>query len=469
MGTDEFIKEFKGAKISGVACLGGGPVGTCTMATMASRMPDVQFTVFDDNPTVVCGCQSGPLPFFEPGLEELLEKVRGKNLSFTSSLEQAVSKSQVIFVSINTPLKTSGTGGGRAPDLSGWDKMARRISKASNGACKILVECSPLPVTTGETMRKVLAACGHPGTFEVLCLPSFHRGGNAIEDLSNTETKVLLGSQDTPAGNVARETISELIRPWISGERIVHSNVWSAEISKLAQNAFIAQRISSVNAVSMLCEKTGADLDEVMRVIGSDSRLGPGYLKSCAGMGGPVMLNNLKMLIYLCESLHLPDVAEYWTEVLRLNEYQSKRFCDNIVNTMVTAKGKKIAILGFAYKAGSSDVRESQAIAICKSLLAEQCHLAIVDPQVSLETMMTSLDMSNPLMVERCSNAMDALKGASACVLVTDWDEFKTLDWKAAAAIMEKPPYFFDSRDFVSVDHMKSLGFDVYSIGRARD
>mmetsp|Transcript_30502 Transcript_30502/g.76714 ORF Transcript_30502/g.76714 Transcript_30502/m.76714 type:complete len:470 (-) Transcript_30502:217-1626(-) len=469
MGTDEFIKEFKGAKISRVACLGAGAVGTCTVATMASRMPDVQFTVFDDNPTVVCGCQSGPLPFFEPGLEDLLDRLRGKNLSFTSSLEQAVSGAQVIFVSINTPLKTSGTGRGKAPDLSGWDNMARRVSKASNGVCKILVECSPLPIWTGETMRKVLAACGHPGTFEVLCLPSFHRGGNAIQDLSNAETKVLLGSLDTPAGQVARDSITGLLQPWISGDRIVHSNVWSAELSKLAQNAFIAQRISSVNAVSMLCEKTGADLNEVMKVIGTDSRLGPGYLKACAGMGGPVLLHNLKMLIYLCESLHLNDVAEYWSEVLRLNEYQSKRFCDNIVNTMVTVKGKKIAVLGFAYKAGSSDVRESQSIAICKSLLSEGCHLAIVDPQVSLETMLSTLETPNPLLVEKCDKAMDALKGASACVLVTDWDEFQTLDWKAVVDIMDKPPYFFDSRDFVNVDAMKSLGFETYSIGHVRD
>mmetsp|Transcript_10470 Transcript_10470/g.20607 ORF Transcript_10470/g.20607 Transcript_10470/m.20607 type:complete len:467 (+) Transcript_10470:229-1629(+) len=464
-----FNAAFKGTKISHVACLGAGSVGTCTMASMAGHMPDVQFTVFDDNPTVVCGCQAGPLPFFEPGLEELLGKVRGKNLSFTSSLEQAVTSAQVIFVSINTPLKTSGMGVGKAPDLSGWDNMARRISKASNGVCKIIVECSPLPIQTGETMRKVLQATGAPAHYEVMCFPSFHRGGNAIQDLASKDTKVLLGSKDTPEGQVARDAVTGLLQPWISADRIVHSNVWSAELSKLAQNAFIAQRISSVNAVSMLCEKTGADLNEVMKVIGTDTRLGPGYLKACAGMGGPTLLQNLKMLIYLCESMHLQEIADYWTMVLKLNEHQSSRFCDNIVSTMGSVKGKKIAVLGFAYKAGSSDVRESQAIAICKSLLAEGCRLSIVDPQVSLETMLVNLESANPLLLEKCESAMDALKGANGCVVVTDWDEFRSIDWKVAAKVMEKPPFFFDSRDMVDVAAMKGLGFEMFSIGHVRD
>mmetsp|Transcript_18574 Transcript_18574/g.45638 ORF Transcript_18574/g.45638 Transcript_18574/m.45638 type:complete len:478 (-) Transcript_18574:281-1714(-) len=467
VATEAFAEYFAAREIETVGCIGAGNVGTCTMAMMAKNIPKVKFTVCDDNPSVVCGCQSGPLPFYEPGLEELLASLRNKNLSFTSSLEDVVASSQVIFVCINTPLKSSGSGAGKAPDLSGWDNIARRIGKASKGDCKIIVECSTIPVATGETMRKVLHAIGDAAKYEVLCFPSFYRGGMALQDLGSTQ-KVLLGSLDTKTGIIASQTITKLLNPWISPDRIVQSNIWSAELSKLAQNAFIAQRISSVNAVSALCEKTGADLKEVMDTVGSDSRIGAGYLKSCAGMGGPTLLQNLKMLVYLCEHMQLAEVAEYWKEILKLNEFQSRRFCDNIVDTMVTVKNKKIAILGFAYKPDTSDTRESPAIPICNSLISEGCRVSICDPQVSMEAIFECLKNPSPMLVSKSANVMEALTGASAAVLVTDWDDFKHLDMSEVIRVMEKPSFLFDSRS--AWDHVEcaGLGFEFYAIGRSR-
>uniref|UniRef100_A0A7S0NF08 UDP-glucose 6-dehydrogenase n=1 Tax=Hanusia phi TaxID=3032 RepID=A0A7S0NF08_9CRYP len=464
--TDEFAKLFHEKPIKRVGCLGAGHVGVSMIAVMAKKMPDVQFMIFDDNPAVVCACQSGQLPFYEPGMQDLIDSLRGKNLHFTSSIQSTVQSSQVIFVCINTPLKTSGVGSGRAADLSGWENMARRIAENSQGECKIVVECSTIPVTTGETMRKVLHAVGDAAKYEVLCFPSFYRGGTALVDLESP-TRVLLGAHDTPAGVIASEAITKLLSNWIPRERIVHSNLWSAELSKLAQNAMKAQRISSTNAVSALCERTGADLTEVMRVVGSDSRIGAGYLRSCPGIGGPTLLSNLAMLVYLCESLQLAETAEYWRMVMKMNEYQKKRFCDNIVNTMVNIKNKKIAILGFAYKSDTSDARESPAIEICKTLLDEGGKLAIYDPQVSVEVIANNLNGYHPLQITHARSAEDAIKDAHAAIFVTEWPEFSKIDMRLACASMAKPPFLFDSRGLFDVEEMERLGFQVYRIGKS--
>eukprot|EP00802_Teleaulax_amphioxeia_P005699 Tamp_05703.p1 GENE.Tamp_05703~~Tamp_05703.p1 ORF type:complete len:483 (+),score=141.99 Tamp_05703:63-1511(+) len=463
--TDEFAQRFHGTPLTRVMCIGAGAVGTSTMATMAQHMPDVQFTVFDDDPAVICGCQSGTLHFYEPGIRELVTSLRGKNLAFSPAFDDCVQSAQVIFVCINTPLKTSGIGSGRAADLSGWEAMARRIAEASRGECKIVVECSTIPVTTGETMRKVLHAVGDAAKYEVLCFPSFYRGGQAIKDLEVPQ-RVLLGCQDTPSALIAQEAVTQLLSRWIPRENIVHSNLWSAELSKLAQNAMKAQRISSANAVSALCERTGADLDEVMSVVGSDSRIGAGYLKACPGMGGPTLMTNLSMLVYICESMKLHDVAEYWQHVLSMNTYQQQRFTNNIVHTMVNVKGKKIALMGFAYKPNTSDCRQSPAIDIAKAMIAEGAHLAVFDPQVQAEVVIDALGNVPTLQVTICKNAMEAVEGADAMVLVTDWECFGTLDMQHVYKVMHKPAFVFDSRGTFDNAELTKIGFISYRIGK---
>ena len=465
--TNEFAQRFHDTPVTRVMCIGAGPVGTSTMAIMARHMPDVQITVFDDDPAVICGCQTGAPHFYEPGIQELVASLRGKNLAFSPAFDESVQAAQVIFVCINTPLKKSGIGSGRAADLSGWEAMARRIASASRGECKIVVECSTIPVATGETMRKVLHAVGDAAKYEVLCFPSFYRGGQAIKDLE-VPHRVLLGCQDTPSALIAQEAVTKLLSRWIPRENIVHSNLWSAELSKLAQNAMKAQRISSANAVSALCERTGADLDEVMSVVGTDSRIGPGYLKACPGMGGPTLMTNLSMLVYICETMKLHDVAEYWQHVLTMNEYQQQRFCNNIVHTMVNVKGKKIALMGFAYKPNTSDCRQSPAIDIAKAMIAEGARLAVFDPQVRPEVIIGALGGDIPsLQVTICKSAMEALEGADAMVLVTDWECFSTLDMSHVYTVMNKPAFVFDSRGTFDNSALKKIGFISYRIGKA--
>ena len=464
--THEFAKAFHNVLITNVMCVGAGVVGTSTMAIMAKQMPDVSFTIFDDNPAVICSCQAGTLHFYEPGIRELVESCHNKNLRFSPAFADCVRQAQVIFVCINTPPKTSGVGKGRAADLSGWESMARRIAEASEDKCKIVVECSTIPVTTGETMRSVLHAVGDAAKYEVLCFPSFYRGGEAIKDLQGPHMRVLLGSQDTPSGLIAQEAVTNLLSRWIPRDNIVHSNLWSAELSKLAQNAMKAQRISSTNAVAALCERTGADIDEVMEVVGSDSRIGSGYLRACPGMGGPTLMTNLSMLVYLCESMKLASVAEYWQQVIDLNDYARQRFCDNIVHTMVNVKNKKIAIMGFSYKPDTSDCRQTPAVDVCRAMLAEGGHIAIYDPQVKSQVMMEEFGRDACMQqVTVCQNVDQAVEGADAIVLMTDWDSFRTLDMKAIHAAMRKPAYIFDSRGTWDNKLLKDIGFSVYRIG----
>mmetsp|Transcript_6362 Transcript_6362/g.10040 ORF Transcript_6362/g.10040 Transcript_6362/m.10040 type:complete len:451 (+) Transcript_6362:49-1401(+) len=429
--TNKFAETFKSTRVTSIGCLGGGHVGVSTIAVLAKKCPDIKFTIFDDNPAVVCACQAGPLPFYEPGLDELVSELRNKNLFFSPSVQQTVRDAQVVFVCINTPVKSSGVGAGSAADLSGWESMARRIAENAGSDPKIVVECSTMPVQTAETMRKVFDAVGH-AKYEVLCFPSFYRGGSALKYLQQPQ-KVLLGSNDTVSGLVAYETFRDILSPWIAKEKIVHSNLWSAELAKLSQNAMVAQRISSANAVSALCEKTGADLDEVMKVVGSDSRISDGYLSACPSMGGATLLQNLAMLIYVCDSLQLHEVADYWRKVLKMNEYQRTRFSDNIVNTMVNVKGKKICVLGFAYKPDTSDTRESPAISVCQAILSEGAKVAIYDPQVSMEQVTKVLGEHNPLTVTCCTSAEEAIKDSHAVVLVTAWPEFQNLDMNKVA------------------------------------
>uniref|UniRef100_A0A7S0M456 UDP-glucose 6-dehydrogenase n=1 Tax=Cryptomonas curvata TaxID=233186 RepID=A0A7S0M456_9CRYP len=463
---EQFIAAFDSTTITSVGCIGSGRVGVCTMATMAKRIPNVKFTVFDDDPYVVCSCQTGPLPFYEPDLDDLVATVRGKNLFFTRSLEETVGQSQVVFVCINTPLKTSGIGAGQAADLSSWENAARRIAVAAKGVCKIVVESTTMPIQTGETMRRILDALA-PNAFEVLSIPSFYRGGSALQLLESPE-RMLLGGSDSPTGKVASDAVVRLLGPWIAPEKIVRSNVWSAELAKLAQNAFIAQRITSVNAVSALCEKTGADLDEVMQVVSTDSRIGAGYLKACPGIGGGTLLHNIRMLVYLCRYMRLHDVADYWNQTVVMDEYQRTRFADNIVQTIGSIKGKRIAVLGFAYKPDTSRVQESPAIGLCRSLLLEGAKLAIYDPEVTDENVLAQLPGPAATQVQLCTSALDAVAGADALVLVTGWKEFETLDMAAVHARMARPAFVFDSRGFFDPARLEALGFSVYRIGKPR-
>lgn len=467
--TSNFCKTFQEKSITNVACIGAGHIGIGTIAVMAERMPDVQFTIFDDNPVTVCACQSGPLPFYHPGLDELCNKLRGKNLHFSPSLEQTVEKSQIVFVCINTPVKTGGIGQGQAPDLSSWDHVARRIADSSKNECKIVVVCSTMPMHTGKTMRQVFQAADTV-KHEVVCFPAFFRGGTDVKEMANPRT-VLLGSEDTKSGVMAFQVFTKFLEPWIPQDKIVPSNLWSAELAKHAQNAMIAQRISSANAVSALCEKTGADLEEVMRTARTDSRISDGYLQACPSIGGGTLMQNVEMVVWLAEQLQLSDVAAYWKSVLDMNDFQQTRFSSNIATTMGNVKGKKIAILGFAYKPDTSDTRSSPAIRICKDLIEEGAKIVVYDPQVSADSIATALggySAFSPLQVSFARSAIEACQGAQALVLVTAWEEFKTIDMCEVVGAMVKPPFIFDSRGVWEVRDLERMGFTVYRIGKPR-
>jgi len=446
-----------------ILCIGAGYVGGPSMAMIAYKCPDCRITVVDTNPDRIDAWNSEDLPVYEPGLDKIVKITRGKNLFFTKDIENQIKENDIIFVSVNTPTKTYGAGADMAADLQYWEKTARQILKHSRSS-KIVIEKSTLPVKTALAMEKILASAKGKIKFDVLSNPEFMAEGTAISDLENPD-RVLIGSHETKSGLKARAELIEIYAQWIPLRKIITSNIWSSELSKLVANAFLAQRVSSINSISALCEKTDADISEVAKAVGMDSRIGDKFLRAGIGFGGSCFKKDILNLVYLCSYYGLQEVAAYWESVVKINEYQQERFMANILNSMFsTLAGKKICILGFAFKADTGDTRESPAIYISQKLLAEHAEVIISDPK-ALKNAAIDLDgiKGNVKYIE---DPYRAVAGCHAIAILTDWNLYRNLDFQKIYNSMVKPAFIFDGRNII--DHKKcfSIGFNVYPIGK---
>jgi len=459
-----------------ICCIGAGYVGGPTMAMIAHKCPEIQVHVVDINPQRIAAWNSDELPVFEPGLQEVVEANRGRNLFFSTDVDDHIRDADLIFISVNTPTKQYGVGKGRAADLKFVELCARRIAEVAEGH-KIIVEKSTLPVRTAETIKRILAHSPHGTTFDVLSNPEFLAEGTAVEDLEAPDRVLIGGESET-----AIQTLVDVYANWVDRDRILTTNLWSSELSKLTANAFLAQRISSINAISALCEATQADVDEVAKAIGQDSRIGPKFLKSSVGFGGSCFQKDILNLVYLCEFYGLTEVARYWESVVTMNDHQKERFARNMVKTMFnTVSGKRIAILGFAFKKDTNDTRESAAIYVCRDLLREQASVAIYDPKVTPEQIREDLEyvfqQENGEISERdrqllednvliCDSAFEAATQAHGVAVMTEWDEFKDISPADLYDIVFKPAFLFDGRNILDHKAYIAQGFDVYAIGK---
>ena len=445
-----------------ILCIGAGYVGGPTMAMIALKNPDYKVIVVDINSERIKAWNSDTLPIYEPGLLEIVHKVRDKNLFFSTDVENGIKEARVIFVSVNTPTKTFGYGAGYAADLQYWEKTARQILKLSDSS-KIIVEKSTLPVKTAEAMERILNSNEKGIIFDVLSNPEFLAEGTAIKDLEKPD-RVLVGSRETESGFRARDKIVQLYSSWIDKEKILTSNVWSTELSKLTANAFLAQRISSINSISALCEETGANIHEVAHAVGTDSRIGQKFLNASVGFGGSCFKKDIFNIVYLCRHYGLDEVADYWESVVKMNEYQVERFVLKMLKSMFnTIAGKKITLFGFAFKANTGDTRESPAIYVTKKLLNEMANVAISDPQALGSAKIELKECSGN--VEYCSDPYVATKNAHAIALLTEWECYRTLDYKKIFESMEKPAFIFDGRNILPHKELFEMGFNVIPLG----
>lgn len=447
-----------------ICCIGAGYVGGPTMAMIAKQCPDISVNVVDINEERIAAWQTDNLPIYEPGLLEVVRESLGRNLFFSCDIDDAIQKADIIFVSVNTPTKTFGEGAGRASDLQYWELCARRIKEVSKND-KIIVEKSTLPVRTAEAMERVLHSEDNKVHFEVLSNPEFLAEGTAISDLENPD-RILIGGHETKTGQDALNQLVEIYARWIPRDKILTSNVWSSELSKLTANAFLAQRVSSINSISALCEETGADVAEVSHAIGKDTRIGSKFLKASVGFGGSCFKKDILNLVYLCETYGLTEVATYWQQVVEMNEYQQSRFVKKVIKSMFnTIAGKKILILGFAFKADTGDTRESPAIKICKELYVEKADLVISDPK-AISNAKKDLSSLDNIIFEK--DPYEAAKGADAIALLTDWKIYNDLDFEKLHSVMRKPAFIFDGRNILDHEKIFNLGFEVFSVGKGR-
>lgn len=449
--------------MANILCIGAGYVGGPTMAVIAKNCPQHRVVVVDINEARIKAWQSDKLPIFEPGLDEVVRVARGRNLFFSTEIDRNIAEADIIFVSVNTPTKTFGQGAGKAADLQYWEKTARQILENS-ATSKIVVEKSTLPVRTAEAMERILNSNNRGLHFDVLSNPEFLAEGTAIRDMEDPD-RVLVGGRETPSGQKAVQQVVDIYASWIPRERILTTNLWSSELSKLVANAFLAQRISSINAISALCEKTGADVSEVSRAIGTDSRIGPKFLRASVGFGGSCFKKDILNLVYLCEFYALNEVAAYWEQVVRMNEYQEKRFVSNMVTSMFnTVAGKRVALFGAAFKADTGDTRESPALAVCRGLLEEHADIVLCDPHALPNAKFDLGEDAKKITFEEDPYA--AAQGAHAIAILTEWKQFTTLDFARILAGMAKPAFIFDGRNILDHRALYELGFNVYAIGR---
>ncbi|MQP52078.1 MULTISPECIES: UDP-glucose 6-dehydrogenase [unclassified Flavobacterium] len=460
--------------ITKICCIGAGYVGGPTMSVIAQKCPNIQVTVVDLNTERIAAWNNSDeknIPIYEPGLSDIVKEVRGKNLFFSTDVDRAIDEAQLIFISVNTPTKTYGSGKGMAADLKYIELCARQIARVSKNN-KIVVEKSTLPVRTAEAIKSILDNTGNGVQFQILSNPEFLAEGTAIADLLQPD-RVLIGGDDSEEGQEAIKALVDVYAQWVSSDRILTTNVWSSELSKLTANAFLAQRISSINSLSELCEKTGADVNEVAKAIGMDSRIGPKFLKSSVGFGGSCFQKDILNLVYIAKSYGLNEVADYWEQVIIMNDHQKRRFAKNIIKTLYnTVSGKKIAFLGWAFKKDTNDTRESAAIYVADDLLNEQANISVFDPKVSTEQIQSDLNYLQSRSEEENLNGVrvhdnpyEACKDAHAIAILTEWDEFKTYDWQKIYDAMLKPAFVFDGRNILDPEKMQEIGFQYFNIG----
>lgn len=446
-----------------ILCIGAGYVGGPTMAVIAAKCPQYKITVADINEEKIKAWQTENLPIYEPGLLEVVKKSRDRNLFFSTDIEENIKKADIIFVSVNTPTKTYGIGAGKTADLQFWEKIARDIVRIADSD-KIIVEKSTLPVRTAEAMERIFNGMNKKIHFDVVSNPEFLAEGTAISDLENPD-RILIGSRETESGRIAREKIVEIYANWVPRDKIITCDIWSSELSKLVANAFLAQRISSINSISALCEKTEADIAKVARAIGMDSRIGPKFLNASVGFGGSCFKKDILNLVYICEYYGLHEVAQYWENVVKINEYQEERFVQKMIHAMFnTIAHKRIALFGFAFKANTGDTRESPAIYIARKLAEERAHVVINDPESLRNAAQDLKDIRE--YVEFETDPYKAVQEAHAIAIMTEWELYKTLDYKKIYKRMEKPAFLFDGRNILDHQEIYEIGFNVYPIGK---
>jgi UDPglucose 6-dehydrogenase len=461
-------------KITKICCIGAGYVGGPTMAVIAQKCPDIQVTVVDLNTERILAWNdenTDNIPIYEPGLDAIVAEARGRNLFFSTEVDKAIDEAQIIFISVNTPTKTYGKGKGMAADLKYIELCARQIARVAKDD-KIVVEKSTLPVRTAGAIKSILDSTGNGVQFQILSNPEFLAEGTAVQDLLNPD-RILIGGDTSEEGQKAIQALVNVYSNWVSPEKILTTNVWSSELSKLTANAFLAQRISSINAMSELCEKTGADVNEVAKAIGMDSRIGPKFLKASVGFGGSCFQKDILNLVYIAKSYGLNEAADYWEQVIIMNDHQKRRFSNNIVQTLYnTVADKKIAFLGWAFKKDTNDTRESAAIYVADDLINEQAKIAIYDPKVSRKKILSDLDyLETRTAEENASNIFTfddpylSCQGAHAIAVLTEWDEFARYDWQKIYDCMQKPAFVFDGRNILDKKELENIGFVYQAIG----
>ena len=461
-------------KISKICCIGAGYVGGPTMAVIAKQCPDISVTVVDLNEARIAAWNDEDvdnIPVYEPGLGKVVAEARGRNLFFSTEVDKAIDEAQMIFISVNTPTKTYGAGKGQAADLKWIELCARQIARIAKDD-KIVVEKSTLPVRTASTLRDILTHTGNGVNFQILSNPEFLAEGTAVEDLFAPD-RVLIGGDDSPEGKEAIDALVEIYARWVPRERVLTTNIWSSELSKLTANAFLAQRVSSINALSELCEFTEANISEVARAIGTDSRIGPKFLKASVGFGGSCFQKDILNLVYIARTYGLTEVADYWEQVIIMNDHQKRRFANKIIKNLYnTVNGKKIAVLGWAFKKDTNDTRESAAIYVADHLLYEQAHICVYDPKVTDQQVYADLDYletrsseENSKLLKVVEDPYEACKDAHAIAVLTEWDEFKSYDWERIYENMLKPATVFDGRNILDAEKLRSIGFKVNAIG----
>jgi UDPglucose 6-dehydrogenase len=462
-------------KITNICCIGAGYVGGPTMAVIAQKCPEIKVTVVDINESRIAAWNDenlDNLPVYEPGLDQVVAEARGRNLFFSTEVDKSIKEAQIVFISVNTPTKTYGEGKGQAADLKWIELCARQIAAASE-TDKIVVEKSTLPVRTAEAVKDILSNTGGGVKFQILSNPEFLAEGTAVEDLQQAD-RVLIGGENSPEGKEAIQALVEVYAHWIPKEKILTTNVWSSELSKLTANAVLAQRVSSINALSELCEVTEADIDEVSRAIGADSRIGSKFLKASVGFGGSCFQKDILNLVYISRSYGLTEVADYWEQVIKMNDHQKGRFAKKIIKSLYnTVSGKKISFLGWAFKKDTNDTRESAATYVANHLLNEKANISVYDPKVKekqiqfdLNYLQTRSEEENNTLVSVETDPYVACKNSHAIAILTEWDEFKSYDWQRIYDSMLKPAQVFDGRNILNHEELRKIGFRVYAIGK---
>lgn len=447
-----------------ILCIGAGYVGGPTMAVIAAKCPHYKVTIVDINRERIEAWKSTELPIYEPGLPDIVKQARGRNLFFSTEITNNIKQADIIFVSVNTPTKTFGEGAGKSADLQYWEKTARDILAASESD-KIIVEKSTLPVRTAAALERILQSNDKGIHFDIISNPEFLAEGTAIADLLEPD-RVLIGSRETNDGKKARQEIVDIYANWVKKDRIITSNIWSSELSKLVANAFLAQRISSINSISALCEKTEANVSEVAYAIGCDSRIGRKFLSASVGFGGSCFKKDILNLVYIAESYGLTEVAEYWEQVVKMNTYQEHRFVRTMIRALFnTVSNKRIALFGFAFKADTGDTRESPAIYVTRQLVEERANVVISDPKALANARLDLRDVAEHVEFE--PDPYKAAEKAHAVAILTEWRSFAKLDYAKIFASMQKPAFIFDGRNILDHQQLFDLGFHVYSIGKS--